>query len=362
MPSILLITSDGGARAGLTAIFTMAGWRVSDVPTGTMGIQAIKGGTPDALVIDHTLPDFDGLTIIGDTRRLLRGRPMVIATLVDSISREMAVQYVRAGTDIFLAKPIDAADAYARVAGKVEGAPALEPPATSSDPLAKPVVLIASPSLNARDTAIKVLSDEYEVLHFDGATPPGGERKLAAVTVLDEGLPGGLGTVGSVQAMFGECPALALVGRGVEVGPPFMATIVKPVRSTQLARYVREATDRVEFGLSPMDQGVVLRLREGWENLSDDRFEEVLGKVRAITGRVEGSGRTWFCLTGPYVGASAQRARIRAMIEAMSVGELKVGLVTNQSNTVRVAHDHGVHPALVHQSTTAFIKAVGELV
>ncbi len=362
MPSILLITSDGGARAGLASVFGMAGWRVQEVPTGSMGSQAFRGSLPDAVVVDQSLPDIDGLTIVGDLRRIAKGRGVVIAALVEEIDRATAVQYVKAGTNIFLAKPIDVADAYARIAGKIEGAPPLEPPSVSTDPLAKPVVLMASPSLNARDTAIKVLSDEYEVVHFDGAQGISGERKQAAVTVLDEGLAGGLGTLPSIQAMFGESPVLALVGRGNEVPAHFAATLTKPLRSTQLARYVREVTDRVDYGLSPMDQGVVVRLRDGWEKLEDAAFEQVVEQIRDIATLVEGSGRTWICLTGPYVGSGKLRPRCKALLEAVAYEDLKVGMVTSQSNTVKVAHDHQLHPKMVHQSTTAFIKAVGELV
>lgn len=363
MPSILFVTSDNSIRAGLQSVFRIKDWRVQDVPTGRMAIQALRGAIPDAVIIDQQLPDFDGLTIIGDARRLAQQQQIVIAALVHNVDRPTAVAYVKAGTNLFLARPIDIVDAYNRVAERVEGAPMLEPLPPADDPLAKPLLVIASPSMNVYDTVLKSLGDEYEYVHFDGGEGIGDARRQCALILVDDGLPGGgLNALASLKAIFGEAPGVALATRGAEVPAEYAATVPKPLRSGAATRHLRAATGRLLLGVNPLPSGIIVRIREGWLELPEEGFAALIEQLRGLTEQVKETKRQWICLTGPYLGSKDGMERSRLVVEATTDPAVKTGVVTAQSKTVRVAHDLRMHPLMVHQSASDFIKAVQDLV
>lgn len=360
-PTLLLVTADSGNGNGLKAVLGLAGWRVQDVTSGRAAAAALRAVTPDAVIVDDRLPDVTGLRVVEDVRRIASRAAIEIAVLVDSIERDQALAYVKAGAGLFLAKPLDLVDVSIKLAERVAAAEPLEPPRYSSDPLAKPVVVVASPSLNARDTVIRAVSDECDVIHFDGAAGGLEDRKHASCVFVDEGLPGGLGSLDSVCAIFGKAPAYALVGRGAEVPAGFVGSLNKPVRVGAVHRAVRAATDRRVIGLNPLPTGVVVRLREGWFQLAEEPTHDLLQQLGGVCRIATETGRSWICLMGPYIGAPNTLAQTRGVVEACSRGGLKVGIVTAQSNTTRVAHDLRVHPTMVQQSSAAFIKLVGEL-
>jgi len=360
-PTLLLATADSGSGNGLSAVLGLAGWRVQSVSSGRAAAATLRGITPDAVIVDQKLPDVDGLAVVTDVRRIARGKKVAIAVLVDNIQREQALEYVKAGVDLFLAKPLDLMDVSTKLAERVDHAQPLDPPRYAKDALAKPVVVIASPSLNARDTVMKAVSDECDVIHFDGA---GGleERKRAGCLFIDEGLPGGLAALDSVAAIFGRAPAYAMAGRGAEVPHGFAGQIPKPLRAGAVQKAVRAATDRRLMGLNPLPSGAIIRLREGWFELGEEPMSDLLQQLEGITRLAGETRRTWICLMGPYLGAPKTRAQTRQVLKACERRNIKVGIVTAQSSTTRVAHDLQMHPTMVHQSSTSFIKLVQELV
>ncbi len=361
-PTIVVVTSDVGASLGLKAVLGLTGWRVQDVPTARMAAQAMRGSVPDVVVVDHSLPDADGLTVVGDVQRIARGRDVVVAALVENIKREDAMAYVKAGVKLFLTKPLDLAEASAKLAARVDGAEALKPLPYHSDPLAKPVVVVCSPSLNARDTVIQAVSDECDVVHFDGSVGLDAATHRAGCLLVDEGMPGGLDALAAMEAIFGKAPAFAIVSRGAEVPEGYAAPLVKPLRGSSVQKAVRAATDRRLVALTPLPTGLVVRLRESWHQLPNDRVEDLVQQIEGFSRVCPETGRSWICITGPYVGAREQLSRLRPILAAAGGRNLKVGIVTSQPNPVRVAHDLRLHPSLVHQSTADFIKTVQELV
>lgn len=360
-PSLVLVTADSGAGSGLNSVLTIAGWRVQTVSSGRAAASMLRGITPDAVIVDHRLPDVEGIAVVGDVRRIARGRPVTVGVLVETIQREQAVAYVKAGTDLFLTKPLDLADVSVKLADRVPGARPLDPPPYDRDALAKPVVVIASPSLNARDTVTRAVSDECDVVHYDGA---GGleDRRRAGCLLIDEGLPGGLQVLNSLAAIFGKAPAYAMVGRGADVPAGYAGSMTKPIRVGGVQRAVRAATDRRALGLNPLPTGVVIRLREGWFELAAEPFETVVQQIDGICRIARETRRSWVCLMGPYLGAPHTLKPTRALLESCDRPGLKVGVITAQPNTTRVAHDLRLHPSMVQQSSSAFIKLVQELV
>jgi two-component system, OmpR family, alkaline phosphatase synthesis response regulator PhoP len=89
-----------------------AGYRVLSAPDGVSGLTLAREHTPDLVILDLGLPDFDGAEI---ARRLRRTSnvPIIILTALDAIERKVSL--LEAGADDYLTKPFHPEEMVARV-------------------------------------------------------------------------------------------------------------------------------------------------------------------------------------------------------------------------------------------------------
>ncbi len=126
---VLLVEDTLSLQMVYRAILKQAGHHADVAGTGTEALGAIRTGAHQVALIDLTLPDCDGLTLMEE---LLAERPalrIVVITANGSISK--AVEAMRRGAHDFLVKPVD----EARLVGAVENA------AGRTKPRPKPVPL-----------------------------------------------------------------------------------------------------------------------------------------------------------------------------------------------------------------------------
>jgi CheY-like chemotaxis protein len=361
-PAVLVVSGDSAVRGATNSVLPLAGWRVQDVPSYTLAMHNLKIALPDVLLVDQKFQEGDVLELIKAVRYLPGHEEVVIALMVEAIDRTMAVQYVRAGIHVFLAKPLNIVDVCEKLAEQVAAAGRIEPPPPEDDPLARPLIVLATPNLNFKEMAEKALLDEFDLLFFDGVRGVDPGRRAAAVLLVDEGLPGGLEALPNWRVLFGQdAVAIAMTTRGGDAPEGYTTSLVKPVRDTALRRAVRQYTDRERYGIFSMQNGVVVRIRDGWHALTDSVFEEYLMNIDAIAELTLETGRKWLCIDGPYLGAPEQIPRTRALYEAAERPGLHVGVVTLQSDTSRVALHCSIRPIYVHNKTAEFIKAVQDL-
>lgn len=361
-PSVLVVSADTAVRGATNSVLPLAGWRVQDVPSYTLAMHNLKVALPDVLLMDQKFQDGDALTLVKALRYLPGNEGVTLGLMVDAIDRSLAVNYVRAGIQVFLAKPLNVIDLCDKLAEKVLGAGRIEPPPVEMDPLIRPLIVMATPNLNFKEMAEKSLLDEFDLLFYDGVKGIDADRRSAGLLLVDEGLPGGLEALPNLRVLFGaDCPAVAMSTRGGETRDGYADTLVKPVRDTALRRVVREVTGRELFGIFPMQNGVVVRIRDGWHALDEQAFEPYLPAIDEIAELTKETGRKWLCVDGPYIGAPEQIPRTRALYEAAERPGLHVGVVTLQSDTSRVALHCNIRPIYVHNKTAEFIKAVQDL-
>jgi CheY-like chemotaxis protein len=361
-PTILVVSADSAVRGATNSVLPLAGWKVQDVPSYTLAMHNLKVALPDVLMMDQKFQDGDPLSLMKAFRYLPGYESTVTVVMVESIDRTLAVQYVRAGIQVFLAKPLNIIDVCEKLAEKVPDAGRIVPPPPEEDPLAKPMLVLATPNLNLREMAEKALADEFDLVFFDGAQGVEADRRAAGVLIVDEGLPGGLEALRNWQTIFGaDGVAVALTSRGGAAPQGYVETLVKPVRDTALKRVVRGLTGRDQYGIFPMVNGVVLRIRDGWHALEEAAFENYLANLDELAELTKDTGRKWLCLDGPYLGAVEHMPRTRALYEAATRPGLHVGLVTLNSEVQRVSVMCNIHPTFVHNKTADFIKVVQDL-
>jgi two-component system, OmpR family, response regulator len=113
-PLRVLVVDD---ESTLTELLSMAlryeGWEVRGAGTGAAAVRLAREFTPDAVVLDVMLPDFDGLEVL----RRLRGHaphvPVLFLTARDAV--EDRVAGLTAGGDDYVTKPFSLEEVVARL-------------------------------------------------------------------------------------------------------------------------------------------------------------------------------------------------------------------------------------------------------
>lgn len=110
---ILLIEDDPLIGDGLKLGLTKSGFSVDWFHDGKSGYTALSSAEYDAVVLDLTLPQMDGLEILQQWRRENQNVPVLILTARDTLDER--VSGLQRGADDYLCKPFALAEVAARL-------------------------------------------------------------------------------------------------------------------------------------------------------------------------------------------------------------------------------------------------------
>ena len=105
MPRILIVDDEPGIRFGVRDFLESEGLEVDEAESVATAIKTIREGRPDAVVLDHMLPDGTALDLLPRVREIDASLPVVVLTGHASI--DLAVRAIKEGADQFLAKPVE---------------------------------------------------------------------------------------------------------------------------------------------------------------------------------------------------------------------------------------------------------------
>jgi two-component system KDP operon response regulator KdpE len=111
-PHILVIDDEHQILRALRTILSAHKFRVSTAGSGEEGLALAAANRPDAIVLDLSLPDMDGVTVCQRLREWTH-TPIVVLSVRDS--EQDKVQALDAGADDYLTKPFGAAELLARI-------------------------------------------------------------------------------------------------------------------------------------------------------------------------------------------------------------------------------------------------------
>jgi CheY-like chemotaxis protein len=114
--SILCIEDDAHARAVLGEV--LAGHNPVFVSTAYEGICALNSGIYDMYVLDYWLPDWSGVQLCREIRKVDPHGPVIFCTA--AVRDEDRKRAMRAGANAYLAKPIDRAALHAQMVAWLE--------------------------------------------------------------------------------------------------------------------------------------------------------------------------------------------------------------------------------------------------
>jgi len=102
---ILIVDDEPGIRFGVRDFLESEGLEVDEAESVASAERAVRDGHPDAVILDHMLPDGTALDLLPRLRELEPTLPVVVLTGHASI--DLAVRAVKEGADHFLAKPVE---------------------------------------------------------------------------------------------------------------------------------------------------------------------------------------------------------------------------------------------------------------
>jgi DNA-binding NtrC family response regulator len=105
VPKILIVDDEPGIRFGVRDFLESEGLEAEEADSVAAAERAVREGRPDAVVLDHMLPDGTALDLLPRLRELDPSLPVVVLTGHASI--DLAVRAIKEGADHFLAKPVE---------------------------------------------------------------------------------------------------------------------------------------------------------------------------------------------------------------------------------------------------------------
>ena len=111
-PRILVVDDEPAIRRAVSTNLARHGFRVEEAETGQQAIDLYSSFRPDVLVLDLTLPDFDGLHVVERIRE--RASTPIIILSVRGSERDK-VSALDLGADDYLTKPFSVNELLARV-------------------------------------------------------------------------------------------------------------------------------------------------------------------------------------------------------------------------------------------------------
>jgi len=111
--TILIVDDEANLRLTLCAILQKAGYSVTAVGHAQDALVSLTAGPYDLAFLDLKMPDMDGMTLLGEIRRLYPDMPVLILTAHATL--QSSIEAVRQGARDYLLKPIDPPLILARV-------------------------------------------------------------------------------------------------------------------------------------------------------------------------------------------------------------------------------------------------------
>ena len=160
---LLVVEDDNTIREFLTRALTESGFRVDACAHGSQGEKMALEGVHDALVVDLTLPDMDGLELIQRLRSQGVTSPVLILSARRSVDER--VLGLERGGDDYMTKPFAVAELQARLRALLRRSTPGQAETTKLR-VADLELDLLTRSVKRGDTMIDLLPREFQLLEY----------------------------------------------------------------------------------------------------------------------------------------------------------------------------------------------------
>jgi DNA-binding NtrC family response regulator len=102
---ILLVDDEPGILFAVRSFLESRGFTVETAENVEAATNALRADPPDAVVVDHQLPDGNSFALLRAAKEIDAGIPQIVLTAHGSI--DLAVRAIKEGADHFLTKPVE---------------------------------------------------------------------------------------------------------------------------------------------------------------------------------------------------------------------------------------------------------------
>ncbi|MBC8029838.1 MAG: response regulator transcription factor [Pyrinomonadaceae bacterium] len=171
--SLLVVEDDENISSAISEYFSRAGYNVTTVQDGLMGVKAALEDPPDAVVLDLMLPKMDGLAVCREIREKVNYMPILMLTAKDDVvDRVLGLEM---GADDYITKPFSLRELEARIKSVLRRS--RTPPNTDSGSDEAPVVrgrLRIDPArreVTIGERQVDLTPKEFDLLRLFAANP-----------------------------------------------------------------------------------------------------------------------------------------------------------------------------------------------
>ena len=162
---VLLVDDEPSISQMLSMALRYDGWQVEVAANGTEAVELAEAFTPDVMVLDIMLPDFDGMQVLARLRSRGDLVPVLFLTALGSVDDR--VKGLTAGGDDYMVKPFSIEELVARLRALVRRS------RLQLDRTPDPVLRVGDLTLNEDSyevaragEPIELTSTEFELLRF----------------------------------------------------------------------------------------------------------------------------------------------------------------------------------------------------
>jgi two-component system, OmpR family, alkaline phosphatase synthesis response regulator PhoP len=167
---ILIVEDDVSIATGLALNLRLEGYASSVVADGELAAAAVGDRRPDLVLLDLSLPNQDGLEILGQLRRSGDRTPVIVLSAREGEYDKVAA--LRLGADDYVTKPFALAELMARVAAVLRRSRvvfAVEPPPPSASAALRfgdIAVDLATRTVSRAGAEVRLTHLEFELLAY----------------------------------------------------------------------------------------------------------------------------------------------------------------------------------------------------
>jgi two-component system KDP operon response regulator KdpE len=168
MTTVLLVEDDPQLLRILRINFHARRYSALTASTGQQALDSVSAQTPDAVLLDLGLPDFDGVDVLSGIRAAITG-PIIVLSGRDELTEK--IRALDAGADDYLTKPFEMDELFARLRSTLRRSARALPPQHEPAVIGEHRIDIGAGTVTGPGGPVRLTPTEWRILKLLLADP-----------------------------------------------------------------------------------------------------------------------------------------------------------------------------------------------